>query len=189
MLETYTYKLEGVCPLLMHNGQLADPLNKHTKSIKEVSSKRKKTDEDFEELARREWLGGLYLNEDDKLILPADLLLASLIGGAKKSKLGKQFAPAVFIDKDPLLKIGDSRPARELWEDGRYVDTRGVKVSMSRVMRTRPRFDKWSLTVDCLINPTIVDPPTVLRAWEDAGQMIGLGDYRPRFGRFNVEAI
>ena len=33
----------GTAPLVMHNGQTADPLNKYAKMLKAISGKRKKT--------------------------------------------------------------------------------------------------------------------------------------------------
>lgn len=49
--------------MLMHNGQLADPSNEWARAIKEISGKRAKTAADYEEMARLEWLGSLYLNQ------------------------------------------------------------------------------------------------------------------------------
>ena len=37
------FKIEGISPLLMHNEQLADPLNAFAQQVAEISSKRKKT--------------------------------------------------------------------------------------------------------------------------------------------------
>ena len=61
--------MQGVSPLLCHNGQTADPRNTYAKAMKAVSSKRKKTDADFDELARLEWLAGIYRSADD-LVIP-----------------------------------------------------------------------------------------------------------------------
>lgn len=55
MLEELKIKIVGISPLLMHNGQTSDPLNRFSKQLKAVSSKRKKSDEDYEEMARIEW--------------------------------------------------------------------------------------------------------------------------------------
>ena len=44
--------LTGVEPLLMHSDRLSDPLDPHAMALREVSSKRKKTDDDHREMAR-----------------------------------------------------------------------------------------------------------------------------------------
>ena len=75
--------------LIMHSGQTADPLNHFTKALKEISSKRKKTDADFEAMANIEYQAGLYLNKNREVIIPSRVLESVLVEGAKKSKEGK----------------------------------------------------------------------------------------------------
>jgi len=58
----YEVELSGDS-LIMHNGQTADPLNPFSKAMKEISSKRKKTDTDYEAMANIEYRAGLYLNK------------------------------------------------------------------------------------------------------------------------------
>ena len=87
MLES-SYRLIGVAPILMHNEALADPLNKWARLIKEISSKRKKTDADLLELSRREWRGGLYYDNNNGVHVPARCIEAMLRDAAKKTKMG-----------------------------------------------------------------------------------------------------
>jgi hypothetical protein len=56
-------------------------------------------------------------------------------------------------------------------------------------MRYRPIFRRWSLSATIAINEEVVNVNEVKKAVTDAGALIGLGDYRPRFGRFNVEFL
>lgn len=187
MIETVTVQVHGVAPLLMHNGQTADPLNKWAKAMKEVSSVRKKTEEHYAELSRLEWHAGLYVNEEEKLVLTCDLLDACLVEGAKKSKLGKSFKAAVWVDADAILDIGVSyEKASDLWHDPKFRDCRNVRVNTSRVVRTRPIFRKWSAAVAVNFDSMLVKKSEVLKAIADAGAQVGVGDYRPRFGRFEV---
>jgi len=68
------------------------------------------------------------------------------------------------------------------WE----IDTQRAVIGRSAVPRSRPRFDKWELefTIN-LVDPTIV-PATLQEILNDAGRYIGIGDYRPRYGLFEV---
>ncbi|MGB1100682.1 MAG: hypothetical protein ACPGYS_07215, partial [Flavobacteriales bacterium] len=68
-------------------------------------------------------------------------------------------------------------------------DIRGVKVGMARTMRCRPIFRQWSIDVDVKYNPDLIDRSDVLKSMCDAGQQCGLGDFRPKFGRFEVEVL
>jgi hypothetical protein len=51
---------EGQTALVVHNERLADPLDTCTQAVAAISKKRNKTIADHEEVARREFLGGLY---------------------------------------------------------------------------------------------------------------------------------
>lgn len=189
MFETLNVRLNGLSPLLMHNGQLADPLNTFTKQLKAVTSKRKKTDEDHEEIARIEWHASLYTDEDGKLAMPGENIESCIIAGAKKSKLGTQFKSSVFVDGTPVVSYGGRKKAVDLWDDPQYRDVRGVKVGTARTMRCRPIFRSWSIDVEVQFNPELVNKADLIKALADAGQQVGLGDYRPKFGRFEVELL
>lgn len=189
MLTELEVSIVGVSPLLLHNGQTADPLNPFSKQLKAVSGKRKKTDEDYAEMSRIEWHAALYVDGDGDLILPSTLLEASIYDGAKKSKLGKAFKSSVFVNDDTKLDIGVKKKAEQLWGDNNYRDVRGVRVGQSRVMRTRPIFKTWACTFTVMFDPEQVNEAEVVRAIKDAGQNSGVGDFRPRFGRFEIKQI
>ena len=88
MYETLEVHIQGVVPLILHNGQLVNPLNPISKEMKKISSKRAKTESDYEELARLEFMGSLYLNEKKEPVIPGECIEATLINAAKKSKKG-----------------------------------------------------------------------------------------------------
>lgn len=187
MLRQLKVTIRGVSPLIMHNGQTADPMNKFSRAMKEISGKRKKTDEDYAEMSRIEWHAGLYVNKDQKLILPAACLEAAIYDGAKKSKLGKAFKSAVFVEEDASLDIGRKYgKADELFSDEQYRDIRGVRISQSRVMRTRPIFYQWGCSFAVSFDDEQVNQKDVERAICDAGSKSGVGDFRPRYGRFEI---
>ena len=58
----FLVKIQGD-QLLMHNGQLADPLNEHTKRLKEFTSKKRKSDDDHIKIGEIEFQGGLYFDD------------------------------------------------------------------------------------------------------------------------------
>ena len=185
MFKNFDVSIESISPLLMHNGQLADPMNEWTRKLKALSGNRKKTDEIFAEMSRIEWFGSLYAM-DDKLIIPSEMIEACLIEGAKKSKLGKQFKSAVFVSDNAVLNIGVKYTIQSLWDAEIYRDVRGVRVGTSRIMRTRPKFMKWSTDFRIDFDPDLVQRHEVMKALNDAGTQVGLGDFRPKFGRFKV---
>jgi len=63
-------------------------------------------------------------------------------------------------------------------------------VQKQGIIRTRPRFDKWAAEFEIVYEPALVNDYTLLNILDDAGQRIGVGDYRMArsgpFGRFGV---
>lgn len=176
----------GTSPLLMHNARLVDPLDVIVKQIQEVSKKTKKTDEDHREIGRLEWIGGMYYNPDLGPFIPAPNLQKSIIEGARLSKSGKKIERGVFIETIMIpVQYDGPRDITELWDDGRFAHRSPVKVGMSRVMRTRPLFSLWTLHATGMYDASIINLADLRSAAKTAGAMIGLGDYRPTYGRYD----
>lgn len=179
----------GIRPLIVHNGELANPLNRYSKAMKEISSKRKKTDSDFEAMARLEFEGGLYFDDEHGPVMPSDCIEACLQSGAKKSKLGKDVQAACFVSDDVVrIEYDGPRDIDKLYADRRFVLQKGVKVTTSRIIRTRPMFPTgWQISFTLEYDETILNVAAIKKAMVDAGALCGLGDWRPKFGRFTVE--
>ena len=173
--------------MLMHNGQLAGPLNDWTKKLKEYTGKRKKSDADHEKIMEIEFQGGLY--HDDKLgpFIPGFVIDACMVAGAKKKRLGKVFQSCVHAaDEAYPLQYEGPRTRDKLWADPRFRDYRGVRVNSARVYRTRAKFTNWKLEFDVELFPCELNPDDVKEALINAGAYAGIGDFRPRFGLFNL---
>ena len=180
----------GTRPLLLHNVQLASPLNPFSKRLKALNSKRIKTDEDRLEIAHTEWEGSFYYSKDDGPIIPGQNLYASLIEGARQTKNGKKIERGVqVLDLDlPLLYVGP-RDLVSLWDNGEseFVDVRPVVVQRNKVDRCRPIFREWSVTASIEVDLSVIELSEFQRAATDAGAMAGLGDYRRAYGRYAVQ--
>lgn len=191
-LPSVQIKLQGVSPLLCHNGQTADPRNTYAKAMKAVSGKRKKTDADYDELARLEWLAGLYRIDGD-LVIPDYVIESAMIKGAMKSKRGPQAKCGLFFTEHASLEF-DGKPdtitddtLSGMFESGGFTHTIGVKVGMAKVMRTRPVFRNWNITITAQYDPDVLNMRDVEEIAIDAGKLVGIGDWRPKHGRFNAE--
>jgi hypothetical protein len=190
-MKTLSFKITGVAPLIMHSGRLADPLNEWTKMISEISSKRGKTEADFEEMARLEFLGGMYVNGNGPCI-PGEVLEGALYGrggAARKYRMGKQAQASVFCMGHYDLEYDGPRDPLELWKDGRFTSRVAAKVQTAKIMRTRPIFEQWASEVSVTFNPDIVNADDIIKWMYTAGAEVGLMDWRPKFGRFDVEEL
>lgn len=183
--QSLQFRITGVSPLLMHSGQLADPLNYYSQKLRDVTKKRAKTDADHEEMGRIEFYGGLYLSGGEPCI-PGEMLEAALVRGAMKEKRGPQAKAAILVDSNPSLQYEGPRKPDELWADERFRLRVAAKVGQAKVMRTRPKFDAWAADIEVKFLPGLLNAKEVRSFLETAGEQIGIGDWRPRFGRFVV---
>jgi hypothetical protein len=189
-IERIKMTLVGVRPLLMHSGNLANPFAPVTQELKAMTSKRKKTDDDLLKIRKLEWFGGLYLDENRHPALTEEQVVKAGVEGARKNKLGKQASAAILTDRAFFpLEYKGPRDLEALYADERFVDYRPVGVSASKVMRARPRFNEWRCPIEVLYDTTVVRREEVVDAYRNAGMLVGLGDWRPKFGRFEVEAV
>lgn len=185
-MESIKTRIRGTRPLIQHNGQLADPLNEYAKALKVISGKRGKTESDFQEMARIEYLGGLYLNDKDEVILPSEMIEACIIAGAKKTKCGLKAKSGVIVPMHSLLVYDGPPKSEELLQDEKFVLRKSVKVQQNRIMRTRPIFPVWAADIVIHFDELIADREAVLGWLKAAGNQCGLGDWRPKFGLFEV---
>lgn len=172
----------------MHNSRLANPLDDVAKAMKRVSGKKKKTDDDHEELARLEHMGGLYFDPDVGPYIPGQNFEAFLVRAARLSADGPKIEQGVFVETDvnPLAYDGP-RDIDGLWKDKNFRHIASVKIQRNRVQRTRPQFRSWAVEATGTYDSAIIGLDHLQEIAETAGQRIGLGDWRPRFGRFVAE--
>jgi hypothetical protein len=183
----------GIRPLVMHNGLLADPTNPYTMRIKEINAKgsKKITTADYEERDRLEWEGGLYFDEDVGVYMPSDNIERCVQLGAQKSRIGKDVQAAVFV-VDGVVRVDYDGPRdkKKMFADPRFTLRRGVAIQKSRVIRIRPMIPTgWSVSFEVEYDDRIVNGANLRKAMIDAGTLVGLGDWRPKFGRFQCEFV
>lgn len=182
------FRLTGDAPMIQHNGQIADPLSKYSKAIKAISGKRKKTDSDLEEMAKLEFLAGLYMG-DNGPVIPAMMVDATIINAAKRNRDGIAAKSGFFTVGNASLEYDGPRTAEELWQDERFRLSVPVRVQQARVIRTRPVFSEWAATVIVQFEDSVVNAATVIGWFNVAGALVGFGDWRPRFGRFQAQRL
>lgn len=193
MIETTTLRLVGEpnTPLIMHNGRLADRDYEWARELGALTKKRNKTDEDHEEVARLEWRGGLYLDDNVGPYLPGDNIRRSLIDGARLTKEGKTIERGVLrLSRINRLGYDGPRTPEEMWEAGRFKHRAMVRVGQSKVARYRPKFVDWTAEVVIDFDSSIIERRDLVRIAGAAGAYIGVCDGRPFYGgRFAVDEV
>lgn len=200
--QNYTANIRGVVPTIMHNGRTANPLDSMAKLMKTVTGKRVKTDNDYALLSKMEWFAGLYLDKNVKtslensefkiegnatILYPSTAIEGMMLSAARKQRLGQLVQTGLICDEVfPLKFDGDEMSLAELWESGDFADFRKVKVQKNSVRRCRPIFREWELKISLNYLPDVINQSQVEDILDVAGRLIGLSDYRPRYGRFEV---
>jgi hypothetical protein len=190
MQKTLRYKITGLSPLIMHNIELLNKRSEIGRELSSITAKRKnKTEEDEDRLRELEFLGGLYYDKKIGPYISAISIESCIAAGASAVRKGKAVKAGLQCigDKYALEYDGPRKPS-ELWEKGFY-DIRAVVVQRSRVLRTRPKFNQWASVFDVAIDDKVIGQNEVTAALTQAGSTIGIGDFRPRFGRFEVEQV
>ena len=63
-------------------------------------------------------------------------------------------------------------------------------MQLSRIIRIRPLIPTgWTMTFTVEFDESIVNKQAVATALTEASSLVGLGDWRPKFGRFTVEVL
>ena len=94
---------------------------------------------------------------------------------------------AVSMMTDSVTILNAKGPAKDFEVDSRPVT---IPATKGRVMRHRPRFDRWSAKFELLIDDSLLSVETAHQLLNEAGMSYGIGDFRPEkggpFGRFRV---
>lgn len=204
ILEEFKVKWTGEQPLIMHRGDLADPLDQYSKLISAQAkrAKKDKTELQYMELYRLEWLGGMYTDPEFGIVVPTDNILKVIIEGARRAKRGKLVESSVFVSgiepnghaESVKLDYPGEHNVDKMWEqscDGKakFIFKRTLKVAQTRIVRCRPIFYKWGVTFSIKHEPAAIQKDELFEAMEVAGRMIGMGDWHPRYGTFKVEEV
>lgn len=189
-MKTLQVTWKGTTPLIMHSCQCVNPLHKISVELKKYTSKRNKTEDDLRKISDLEWEAGAYWKDGLGLYMPAENVEATLINGAKANKKGKDIEKYVNVsDLYIPFNYGENLTKEELIQNYEYRDTRIMTVMRSKILRTRPRFDKWNIVFTLMYDEEKIDVETIIDAMEYAGRYVGLCDSRPKYGKFVASAI
>jgi hypothetical protein len=180
-----TITLTGTAPLLMHSNVLADPLSDAKKKMSRISDKRKKTDEDHIAIRRIEFESSMYLDPEVGPYMPGANIAKALLMAARIRRNGPKIERGlILVSPVNPLRYDGPRDVSGLWSDLRFRHTVPAKNQRATIIRCRPMFPEWACRATALVNPSVLSPEELGEIAQDAGEMVGLGDWRPWHGRF-----
>jgi hypothetical protein len=171
-----TVTLEGASDLLFHrwNCEAVDAKSKAAKN-----SKAKKED-DIESYVWRDEAGDLCI--------PGEYVRQAIIHAAKyRQDPRSPRKSAMDLFKAGLVSLTDMASlGKQGWD---YLDTRRVTVQRAGINRTRPAMKKgWRAEFTLqVLTPEYIEPTLLQDVLSTAGRLVGVGDFRPTYGRFFIQ--
>ena len=181
-------KVKGLAVLLQHRFPVPTYEEMGSGGKKQTGSK------DY----RQEWRQSLYVTDKGEVYQPANHFELAMVKAASNFKItgrrGKTYkdlvSSNVVVDPEKILfgmTITENDDLTTDADQPLYLDLRPVVIQRARIVRIRPAFKPgWEL--DFVIN--VLDDELPANMLQDiltlAGKTVGIGDYRPKFGRFVV---
>lgn len=129
----------------------------------------------------------VYRAESGELAIPGEYVRQAIIHAAKfrqdprsPRKSAMDLFKAAVVPLTVLAPLGVER-----WD---YEDRRRVVIQRNGITRTRPAMKVgWKIEVELLVNlPEYVQPELLHEVLAMAGRLVGIGNFRPTYGRFAV---
>jgi hypothetical protein len=178
-------QIRGSADLLFHRWQ-SDAVEAKAAAAK--GSRAKKTD-DVDSYVWR--------NAADVICLPGEYIRGAVAGPAGAAKYRQDprspRKSALDLCKSGIVSLTDLAPITKVtgevattWD---YLDRRRVTVQRNGITRERPALlAGWSCTVVVqVLLPEYIEAGFLHDILIDAGRLVGVGDFRPTFGRFTID--
>lgn len=127
----------------------------------------------------------VWRDQDGGLCIPGEYLRQSILYAAKyKQDPRSPRKSAMDLFKAGVVSLTNLAPlGTQEWD---YLDTRRVTVQRAGINRTRPAMRAgWAADFTLqVLTPEYIGPDLLQDVIETAGRLIGIGDFRPTFGRF-----
>jgi len=171
-------KLTGTAPMLFHRWS-CDAVEEKAKAAKGSKAKKSDNVESY-----------IYRNDENELCLPGEYIRQSIIMAAKfrqdprsPRKSAMDLFKAGVVSLTELCSLGVTE-----WD---YLDRRRVVIQRSAITRERPAMRAgWSATAQLqVLLPEYITTDLLSDVLTNAGRLVGVGDFRPTFGRFRVDAF
>lgn len=188
--------IKGLTPMIIHNGRTANPLNIFSKNLKALTSKRKKTDDDTNEILALQWEASLYWSDTIGLYLPTENILAALLKACKIHKLGPKISG--FIFEEPIgfqIITNNHNDFVKLKSDPSNKFVKAVSIQRAKTISCRCILNEWKLSFSCELDGSIITDSEAKTVIGSMSKRVGLGVWTPShpkpgtFGKFIIERL
>lgn len=200
-MKAMTMTWTGIRPMVMGNPQgveLSNPLSMESRRLNaEMKKHRKKGDSNLlieteEKMKRNDWESSAYWDDERKsFYLPDTVILACLRGGAAVARKGKDIDRAAIISEPEVyIQTKKHNSIEQYFKDEAFRLSGPCKIppkTGALIWKCRCMIPvDWKVTFTIEYEETIVAEKSIIDAAESAGRLVGVGGWRPKFGRFTV---
>jgi hypothetical protein len=184
-----TYRITGTSPLLQHNPagmQLPPPVAANGRPIPRTGLEEAEIN--------------AYRAEDGTIYHPSVAFRSALLEAAKGSNIivpgSKRPIAAKAIVSGSVSLVDERTPLLDPDSGARLtafvLDTQRVVIQRNAILRSRPKYVSWGAILGFEINEGFIEGLAVIDGFMTrAGQLIGIGDFRPQrngiYGRFSAQ--
>lgn len=173
-------EIEGTTPLLMNNPQvmIEQSLGEKETTPGQKTRSRKDMEKEADKLA--------YKMKDGTLYIPSEAIKGTILNASSWKKIGKYSAKQILAG---AVRIYPEQIS--LGKKSYTYDIRTVVVQRNRVVKLRPRVEKWKAKFELWYDEQLVANADLIKPiLEEAGRRVGILDFRPQnkgiFGCFKV---
>ena len=182
-MKTIQVEIEGTSALLMHS-----PKMMLEKALNGLNDELKSTKKGLKYDLKKEAENAAYRMKSGELFIPAEAIYGCLIQAASFYKIQKKSANSV-IAGTVRINPGEIGLGTKKYE----IDLRTVCIQRSRIVRARPKLNKWKAQFEIIYNNDMISDPNILKAiLTEGGLRIGILDFSPRhkgsFGCFKIKS-
>jgi hypothetical protein len=188
-METIKFRVEGKEELLMANPRTVDPFDPYTILKKQITAKRKKTDEDQLDLRRLDVESKIYWDDSIGVYVPATWVSAALAGNSwMRAKIRKAEVRSAVFPVDRRIKLNYEKSncvksIKDISGNPFFVKTMLLKQGQVKIAKCAPVFHEWSFETSLNFDKAIIDRSTLTELLAYAAMYGGFGDFRPTYGR------
>jgi hypothetical protein len=167
--------IEGTAPILFHRWS-CEAVEEKSKAAKGSAAKKSDNIESY-----------LYRDEKGNVAIPSEYFRQSVISAAKfKQDPRSPRKSAMDLFKAGIATLGELCSFGVKEPD--YMDRRRVVVQRNGITRVRPAMSiGWKCGVSFqILLPEYINPQLMNDTLQYAGRIVGVGDFRPSFGRFQI---
>lgn len=189
-----TAKFVGLGPLLQNNPQTVDRFNQYAKAAKKINDKKtRRTDDDYLELRNIEMRSKVYWDDAIGIYVPANWVTAAIAANSFRTvKVSKADIRAAVFTNEQKLKLayrdqGKVKTPEDIVKNPDFRLDLTLKQGQVRVVKAVPIFHEWHFSTGIEYDDEVIDADSITNVINRVAHYGGFGDFRPTFGRAQVE--